>query len=107
MAETIRELHTDFPDLRVTIEELVADGDRVAVRVTQAGTQADPLEAWNSPNTGRRMERAVWAFSHVACGRIAEEWVFFDNLTMLRHLGIITDEELADAGTPTVATPVP
>jgi hypothetical protein len=38
---------------------------------------------------------------------MAEGWILPDNLTMLRQLGIITDDELADAGTPTVATPVP
>jgi hypothetical protein len=47
------------------------------------------------------------AIYRVACGRIAEEWILPDNLTLLRQLGIITDEELADAGTPTVATPAP
>jgi hypothetical protein len=53
------------------------------------------------------MVRESFAFYRVACGTIAEGWVLPDNLTMLRQLGIITDEELADAGTPTVATPAP
>ena len=51
--------------------------------------------------------REVWVFARVACGKVAEVWVLVDNLTMLRQLGIISDEELRDAGTPTVATPVP
>ena len=107
MAETIREFRTDFPDVRITIEELVAEGDRVAIRMVESGTQADPLDTWNSPDTGRRMHVETWIFSRVACGKIAEQWVLPDNLSLLRQLGIITDEELADAGTPTVATPVP
>ena len=106
-AESIREVRTDFPDLRVTIEDILAEGDRVAVRMTFAGTQADPLDAWNAPDTGRRMEREVWSFYRIACGKIAEAWFLPDNLTLLRQLGIITDEELRDAGTPTAATPVP
>ena len=53
------------------------------------------------------MEQELWAFARVVCGKLAEVWVLPDNLTMLRELGIITDEELRDAGTPTVATPVP
>jgi hypothetical protein len=47
------------------------------------------------------------AIYRIACGRLAEQWVVTDYLTMLRQLGIVTDEELATAGTPTVATPAP
>ena len=51
-----------------------------------------------------RESLVVW---RVACGQLAENWIVQDNLTMLRQLGIITDEELATVGTPTVATPTP
>jgi predicted ester cyclase len=104
---SIQESHTDFPDLRLAIEDMVAEGDRVASRLTLVGTQADPLDSWSAPNTGRRTAREVWVFHRVVCGRIAESWVLPDNLTLLRQLGIITDDELRTAGTPTVATPVP
>jgi predicted ester cyclase len=106
-AEAIQVLRTDFPDLRVTVEDVIADGDMVAMRTTIAGTQADPIDNLGVPNTGRPMAREVWVFARVACGKVAELWVLVDNLTMLRQLGIITDEELHNAGTPTVATPVP
>jgi predicted ester cyclase len=106
-AERIRELRREFPDLRVTIPDMVAERETVAIRMAFSGTQAAPLAAWDSPNTGRSMDREVWAFHRIACGRIAEGWILPDNLSMLRQLGIITDEELADAGIPTVATPVP
>ena len=106
-AERIREFRTDFAEVRITIAEMVAEGDRVAIRRGESGTQADPLEWWDSPDTGRRMNVETWLFSRVACGKIAEEWVLPDNLSMMRQLGIITDEELTDAGTPTAATPVP
>jgi hypothetical protein len=46
-------------------------------------------------------------FGPVACGQSAELWIVQDNLAMLRQLGIVTDDELATAGTPTVATPTP
>ena len=91
----------------MTVEALVAEGDTVAVRMTWSGTQRDPLGAFDAPVTGRQMEQENWAFARVACGKIAEVWVLPDNLTMLRELGIITDDELRDAGTPTVATPAP
>jgi predicted ester cyclase len=106
-AEAIKVLRTDFSDLRVTIEDVIEAGELVAMRTTFAGTQADPIDNLGAPNTGRSMEREVWVFARVACGKVAEVWVLVDNLTMLRQLGIISDEELADSGTPTVATPVP
>ncbi len=107
LGESIRRVRADFPDLRVTVEDLVAEGDTVAARMTFAGTQRGPFDGFGAPPTGRRMEREVWAFARVACSKIAEEWVLQDQLTMLRQLGIVTDEELDDAGTPTVATPAP
>ena len=107
LVESIQELRTDFPDWCITIAAIVAEGDLVAARMITAGTHSDPLDTWNAPETGRRMEREVWLFARVACGRTAEAWSMPNNLSMLRQLGIITDEELADAGFPTVATPVP
>ena len=104
---SVREFHMDFPDLRIRIEDLVADEDTVVARTTWSGTQADAFEPWEAPDTGRRMERTTVVFWRVACGRIAEAWVLPDNLTMLRQLGVITDDELRTAGTPTVATPAP
>jgi predicted ester cyclase len=86
---------------------MIAEGDTVATRMTWSGTQQVHLGAFDAPSTGRRMEQDNWAFARVVCGKIAEVWVLPDNLTMLRELGIITDEELRDAGTPTVATPTP
>jgi predicted ester cyclase len=106
-ADGIQVLRTDFPDLRVTIEDVIAEGEMVAMRTTFAGTQADPIDNLGAPNTGRSMAREVWVFARVACGKVAEVWVLADNLTMLRQLGIITDDELRNAGTPTVATPAP
>ena len=68
-AETIQVLRTDFPDLRVTIEDVVADGDMVAMRTTFAGTQADPIEGFGVPNTGRPMAREVWVFARWSAAR--------------------------------------
>jgi hypothetical protein len=59
------------------------------------------------PNTGRPIAREAVAFARVACGRIAELWALPDNLTLLRQLGAVTDDELRTVGTPTVATPAP
>lgn len=96
-----------FPDLQVTIEELYASSDTVVSYVIWRGTQDGPLPQWGAPATGRPMARESLVVWRVACGELAENWIVQDNLTMLRQLGIVTDEELATADTPTVATPAP
>jgi steroid delta-isomerase-like uncharacterized protein len=98
---------TAFPDLHITIEKLIATEDTVVVWNIWRGTHEGPLPQWDAPVTGQAMERESIVIYGVACGQIAENWIVQDNLTMLRQLGIIADEELADADTPTVATPVP
>ena len=102
-----RENLTDFPDMHITIEKVVAAEDEVVVHLTWSGTQEDELDAWGAPATGRRASYDLVAIYRIACGRLAEQWVVADYLTMLRQLGIVSDEELATAGTPTVSTPTP
>ena len=72
-AERIREFRTDFAEVRITIEEMVAEGDRVTTRVTVGGTQARSLSIWSSPDTGQPMERESFALYRVACGQIARD----------------------------------
>ena len=96
-----------FPDLQISIEELIAEGDIVMTYQVWRGTQDGPIPQWGAPATGRPMAREATSLWRVECGQLAEVSVVVDNLTMLRQLGIITDDELATAGTPTVATPVP
>ena len=70
LAASIQEFRTDFPDLRFTIEDSVASDDAVAVRMVVTGTQADTLDAWNAPATGRAIARPTWAIYHVECGKL-------------------------------------
>jgi steroid delta-isomerase-like uncharacterized protein len=95
---------TDFPDLRVSVEDLVAEGDEVVARLTWRGSQLDPLEPWGAPATGRSAEFMAISIVRIECGRLVEEWTLFDDLSMLRQLGIITDEELATAGSVAIDT---
>src|SRR5215208_5062812 len=98
----------EFPDVTFTIEDILADGDKVAVRSTTSGTQMGPMvDMGNAPASERQMTRENIAIWRVACGELAEQWIVQDNLGMLRQLGVVTDGEMGDIGTPTVATPAP
>jgi steroid delta-isomerase-like uncharacterized protein len=104
VARTAAQL-TDFPDLRVRIDDLIAAEDQVVARLTWRGTQDDSLEPWGAPATGRTAEFAVISVVRIECGRFVEEWVLFDDLSMLRQLGIITDDELATIGSAASGSP--
>jgi predicted ester cyclase len=98
----------EFPDVAFSIEDIFADGDKVAVRTITSGTQMGPMvDMGSAPASQRQMTRENIAIWRVACGKLREQWIVQDNLGMLRQLGVITDDEMGDVGTPTVATPMP
>lgn len=74
-----------FPDGRESIEDLVAEGDRVAARKQFSGTQRGQLG--NFPPSGRRLEASYLAIYRLEDGRIAEAWAEWDNLSGLQQLG--------------------
>jgi predicted ester cyclase len=93
---------SEFPDLSGHIEDLISAGDRVVVRLTIAGTHRGPFRDIKAPATNRK---AVWQaiiIWRIACGKLAENWVVADRFSELRQLGIITDDELATIGEPSV-----
>ena len=99
------ELRAAFPDMRVTTDVVVVQGDTAAVAWTVEGTNLGVLDG--VAPTGRR---TIWegiSIVRVACGRIVETWNTSDGLGFRRQLGIVTDDELGTVGTPTVATPGP
>ena len=73
-----------FPDLRADIEDIVADRDKVAVRVRFRGTHAG--EFLGFPATGRTVEYVSHEFYRIADGLIAEEWICSDMATLFRQL---------------------
>jgi steroid delta-isomerase-like uncharacterized protein len=80
-------MRTAFPDLRVTVEDQVAEGDRVAHRVTMQGTHQGDL--FGFPPTGKRMTIGGISISRFAGGKLVEHWGINDDLGMLQQLGII------------------
>lgn len=74
-----------FPDANETLEDLVAEGDRVAARHRFRGTQQGAMGPY--PPTGKVMTAAYLAIYRVEDGQIAEAWVEWDNLSGLAQLG--------------------
>ena len=76
-----------FPDGRITIEDLVAEGDRVAVRWTFRGTHRGDF--MGVAPTSNQVEMGAMDLVRVAGGKIAETWSNVDMMTMMRQLGAI------------------
>jgi steroid delta-isomerase-like uncharacterized protein len=76
-----------FPDLNFTIEDLIAEGDRVVGRYTMRGTHQG--EWLGIPPTNTALTLSVMEIYRIADGKIAEQWVILDALGMLQQLGVI------------------
>jgi steroid delta-isomerase-like uncharacterized protein len=78
-----------FPDLRVTVEDLIAEGDKVVARLRFRGTHRGELDG--IAPTGRRVDCSGIVVSRMEGGKIAEDWANFDDLGMMRQLGVLPE----------------
>jgi steroid delta-isomerase-like uncharacterized protein len=83
-----------FPDLTMTVEDVIAEGDRAVARVTTTGTHSS--DWMGIPASGKRIEvRLIDIMKFDDTGRISEHWGVMDMLAMLQQLGVVP--ELAPA----------
>ena len=76
-----------FPDLRISIENMIADQDKVVIRFTTHGTQQGMLGA--IPPTGKQVAVSTIEITRIVDGKIVEDWGLDDRLGMLQQLGLV------------------
>ena len=76
-----------FPDLIVTLENIVAEGDTVVARWTAKGTNTG--EMMGMPPTGNAFEATGMNLFRLEADKVAEVWTNFDDLGMMQQLGLI------------------
>ena len=76
-----------FPDLHFTIEDIIGEGDTVAVRQTGRGTHQGEL--FGIPPTGKQLTVTAMIFHRFVNGKPVENWVNSDSMGMLQQLGVI------------------
>jgi steroid delta-isomerase-like uncharacterized protein len=105
LKQVFARLHRAFPDLRITIEDLIAEGDKVVGRNTVTGTQYG--EYMGLPPTGKSVTYNEIFICRFAGGRIAETWGVVDVLSQMRQLGALPEATgtLRPTGVP--PSPVP
>lgn len=82
-----RMIHEAFPDFTATIEEMVAEDDVVAVRLTVTGTHEGEFR--DAPATGNEITYEQTSFFRVEDGKVAEGWVLTDTLEFRQQLGAV------------------
>jgi steroid delta-isomerase-like uncharacterized protein len=83
-----------FPDFHVEVEDLIAEGDRVAALLTMSGTNEGDYRRGGA--TGKRGTMRAFFIWRIADGKLAESWGLADRFGFLQELGIVpSDDELA------------
>ena len=80
-----------FPDILYTVEDIVAEGDKVAFRVTIQGTHTQPFR--NLAPTNRTFEISRFVIMNFINGKFSEGWVLDDNLGRYQQLGVLPPSE--------------
>ena len=76
-----------FPDSRFTIDDMIAEGDRVVTKKTFTGTHTGDFAG--IPATGRTVTLQYVDIMRVRDGRIVEHWLSMDQLSFMQQLGVV------------------
>jgi steroid delta-isomerase-like uncharacterized protein len=79
-----------FPDFHISTDDMIAEGDQVAVRLTARGTNTGDIVAPGPhPATGKQVSLTGIAIARIANGQFVEIWHQVDWLGMFQQLGLI------------------
>ena len=76
-----------FPDISVTVEDVITEGDKVAARAAFRAIHQGEYQG--IPPTGKEMTVELIGIFRVAEGKIAEAWILRDDLSMMQQLGVV------------------
>ena len=92
-AATVGGLRAGFPDIHFTIEDLMADGDRVALRWKWEGTHQNTFRGFEP--TGKRVSNSALAIYELREGKVVRAWLQTDRLGFLEAMGALPESVLA------------
>lgn len=97
--KTVQSVIDAFPDIRWTVDDLIAEDDRVAVRWSWEGTHTGTFRGFLPP-TGERVADHAIVIYRLRDRRVVEAWIQTDRLGFLQQLGVIPEDltELQAAG---------
>ena len=80
-------LRSAFPDFKATIDDILAEGDKVVIRMTWSGTQKG--EFMGVPATGKRVSFGVIDIIRITNGKLVEHWGQMDSMSLMQQIGAI------------------
>lgn len=87
MKAAISRVHGALSDVEFSVDDLIAEGDRVAARLTSRATQTGEL--MGMPASGKRYEIGEIHILRIRDGQLVEHWHYHDALGMMRQLGAL------------------
>jgi len=89
LVQSLRELYAAFPDWHATVEDTIAEGDKVVIRQTCRGTNKGDIKELGIPATGKEVTLPVTIIFRIKDGKIAEAWEEFDMMSVMQQLGVM------------------
>ena len=90
---------TAFPDIRLTMDDIIAEGETVVARWSCRGTHKGDLSG--IPPTGKQVNITGVSIARFANGKMEEGWVNWDALALMQQLGVVSDLGKAKAAAST------
>lgn len=90
--QVIIEYNTGFPDMKLSIEEQIAEGDLVVTRTTFGATHKGDFQGFIASN--KKIIVSGISILRIVDGKIVEEWSEFDALGMMKQIGAIPEIEI-------------
>jgi steroid delta-isomerase-like uncharacterized protein len=85
----ISEWLAGFPDLQFTIEQMIAEGDKVSTLMVMEGTHTG--EWLGIPPNGKRIAIRMMTIHRIQHGKIMEDWVIVESLGFFQQLGVLSE----------------
>lgn len=90
LAEPIRELRQSFPDVQWRLEDVIAEGDRVAVRATWQGTHLSPFKKFAA--THKQVSVSAVTIFQFYNSKIVQVWLQSDRLGFFQQIGVVSED---------------
>lgn len=86
LKDFVAQIRAAFPDMQVTADDLILEGDRLAVRSTIRGTHEGDF--MGIPGSGKRVEISDYDFVRFENDQAAEHWGVIDSAALMEQLGV-------------------
>ncbi|MEZ0373623.1 MAG: ester cyclase [Candidatus Sericytochromatia bacterium] len=80
-------MHAGFPDLKITVQDVIIEGDKVAVRYRMTGTNKGDFMGMKA--TGKTVDLEGVDIMRIADGKFVEHWGYMDSMIMMQQLGMM------------------